>query len=117
MLSSPLVRYKHRKHDCGSEASVTDIPAGSVPQLQMCLQLLQKSMLAFDVPSGRVQLSQTCLLFHGYRNMPECLVKLLRTWPGVLVLDMCAGSIPHNQICVMVKMSVDPVAIMAGLLA
>ena len=30
--------------------------------------------------------------------------------------DMCAGSISHNQTCVMVKMSTDPVAIMAGLL-
>ena len=36
--------------------------------------------------------------------------------PAVLVSDMCAGSMPHNQTCVMVKMSTDPVAIMAGLL-
>ena len=26
-------------YDCGSEASVTDIPAGSAPYIQMCLQL------------------------------------------------------------------------------
>ena len=29
MLTSPLVRYNHMRHDCGSEASVTDIFAGS----------------------------------------------------------------------------------------
>ena len=54
-----------RRHNCGSEASVTDIPAGTAPQLQMCLQILQKCMLVIDVPNIRVQLSQTCLLFQS----------------------------------------------------
>ena len=53
------------RHNRGSEASVTVIPAGTAPQLQMCLQILQKGMLVFDVPNGRVQLSQTCLLFQS----------------------------------------------------
>ena len=37
-------------------------------------------------------------------------------WPGVFVSDMCDGSMPQNQTRVMVNMSTDPVAIMAGLL-
>ena len=28
---------------------------------------------------------------------------------------MCAGPVPHNQKCVMVNMSADPVAMIAGL--
>ena len=35
VLNSPLVGYKHIRHNCGSEASVTDIPASTAPQLQM----------------------------------------------------------------------------------
>ena len=31
-----------------------------------------------------------------------------------LVSDMCAGQWPHNQTCVMVNMSADPVAMMPG---
>ena len=37
-------------------------------------------------------------------------------WSRVLVLDICAGPVPHNQTCVMEKMSADPVAIMAVML-
>ena len=37
-------------------------------------------------------------------------------WSGVLVSDRCGGPVLHNQTCIMVKMSADPVAIMAGLL-
>ena len=51
----------------------------------------------------------TCLIVSWSCYIYNC-------WPGVLVSDMCAGSMPHNQTCVMVKMSTDPVAKMAGLL-
>ena len=67
-----------------------------------------------------MQLSHTCLLFkskvlkHGYCNRPASLVKLLQK--KCLVSDMCAGPVPHNQTCIMIKMSADPVAMMAGLL-
>ena len=30
------------------------------------------------------------------------------------MFDMYAGSIPHNQTCIMVNMSTDPVTIVAG---
>ena len=46
--------------------------------------------------------------------MPASLVKLLQN--SCLISDMCAGPVPHNQTCVMVNMSADPVAIMPGLL-
>ena len=46
--------------------------------------------------------------------MPASLVKLYRH--NCLVSDMYAGPVPHNQTCVMVKMSAGPVAIMPGLL-
>ena len=111
MLSSPLVRYNHKRHDCGSEASVTDILAGSAPQLQMCLHLLQKCM------------SQTYMLFQSkvLKNIGFATGLIVswscyrhNCWPGVFVSDMYAGSIPHNQTCVMVKMSTDHLTIMAG---
>ena len=47
--------------------------------------------------------------------MPASLPKLLQT--NCLVSDMYAGPVPHNQICVMVNMSADPVAMMPGQLA
>ena len=53
-------------------------------------------------------------LKHGYCNMPASLVKLLQT--NCLVSGMYAGPVPHNQTCVMVNMSADPVAMMPVLL-
>ena len=56
-------------------------------------------------------------LKHGYCNMPASLVKLRHNCRhNCLVSDMYAGPEPHNQICVMVYMSADPVAMMPGLL-
>ena len=33
-----------------------------------------------------------------------------------LVSDMCVGPVPHNQTCVMLNMSADPVPMMTGLM-
>ena len=44
--------------------------------------------------------------------MPASLVKMLQK--NCLVSDMCAGPVPHNQTCVMVITSADPVAMMAA---
>ena len=59
-------------------------------------------------------------LKHGYCNMSASLVKLLditawfqtcyTCWYGVSL----TGPVPHNQTCVVVNMSVDPVAMMPG---
>ena len=38
------------------------------------------------------------------------------TEQNCLVSDMCTGHVPHNQTCLMVNMSADPVKMMAGLL-
>ena len=62
---------------------------------------------ATNMPVGSKQ-----RLKHGYCNMPASLVKLYRH--NCLVSDMYAGSVPHNQTCVMVNMSADPVAMMPG---
>ena len=61
---------------------------------------------ATNMPVGSKQ-----RLKHGYYNMPASLVKLL-----LLGSDMYAGTVPHNQTCVMVNMSADPVAMMPRLL-
>ena len=45
-----------------------------------------------------------------------CLAREAVTNTNCLVSDICAGSVPQNQTCVMVNMSADPVATMAGLL-
>ena len=60
---------------------------------------------ATNMPVGSKQ-----RLKHGYCNMPASLVKLLRH--NYIVSDMCAGLMPHNQTCVMVNMSADPVDMM-----
>ena len=39
-----------------------------------------------------------------------------RAWQICLVSDMCTGPVPHNQTCLMVNVSDDPVGIMAWLL-
>ena len=68
------------------------------------------------MPSGRVQSPQTCLLFQSKVKRHSAVTGLIvLCWPGVFVSNMCDGSMPHNQTCVMAK-STDPVAIMAGLL-
>ena len=58
---------------------------------------------ATNMPVGSKQ-----RLKHQYCNMPASLVH------NCLVSDMCAGSVPHNQTCVMVNMSADLVAMMPG---
>ena len=65
------------------------------------------SATATNMPVGSKQ-----HLKHGYCNMPASLVKLFRH--NCLVLDMYAGPVPHNQTCVMVNMSADPLAMMPG---
>ena len=47
---------------------------------------------------------------HGYCNMPASLVKLLQTY----LLGF--SPVPHNQTCILINMSADPVATMPGLL-
>ena len=42
-------------------------------------------------------------------------MKLLQNKLHCLVSDMCTGPVPHNQTCLMVNMSADPVGIIAGL--
>ena len=47
-------------------------------------------------------------------SRPASLVKLLQITR--LVSEMCVGPVPHNQTCVMLNMSADPVAMMTGLM-
>ena len=63
---------------------------------------------ATNIPVGSKQ-----RLKHGHCNMSASLVKSCYRH-NCLVSDMCAGQVPHNQTCVMVNMSADPVAMMPG---
>ena len=71
VLNSPLVGYKHRRHNCGSEASVTDIPAGTAPQLQMCLQTFTEMHACIR-----------CVKWPGaiVTNVPAVSEQSLKTW-------------------------------------
>ena len=95
----PVGWVRAQRHNCRPVASVTDTSAGSA-----CACTLK-----------------TCLLFkrkvlrHGCCSRPASLVKLLQK-KNCLVLDICAGPVPHNQTCVLVDMSTDPLAMMDGLL-
>ena len=63
-----------------------------------------------NMPAGKEQ-----SLKHWYCNRPAGLMKLLQK-KKILVSDMCAGPVPHNQTCAMINMSADQMAMMAGLL-
>ena len=47
-------------------------------------------------------------------SRPASLVKLLQK--KRLVSDMCVGRVQHNQTCVILNMTADPVAMMTGLM-
>ena len=64
---------------------------------------------ATNIPVGSKQRKT-----HGYCNMPASLVKLLLTY--LLGVRHVSGPVPYNQTCATVNMSVDPVAMMPGLL-
>ena len=65
------------------------------------------SETATNMPVGSKQ-----RLKHGYCNMPASLGSCYRH--KCFVSDMCAGPVPRSQICVMVNISADPVAMMPG---
>ena len=66
------------------------------------------------MPADLVQQYQAFLLVGCNYNVQYCWCDVIDThdcWPRVSLTDMCAGSVPHNYIRVIVRMSDDLVAI------
>ena len=60
----------------------------------------------------QIQLQQTCLLYMSQHLKSWGTATRLPVWlscyrHNCLVLDLCAGPVPHSQTCVMVNMSAD----------
>ena len=89
----------HRRHDnCGSEASVTDIPAGTPPTYKcICKSYRNACLYSMCQMAGCNCHKHACCFRAKFKDMGTAIGLIVlwscyiyNCWPGVLVSDMCA---------------------------